>query len=128
MKIRGSFIRKLDLRCLQCFALERERAHVAPHEMLRLVASVATATGVREEFTCGTCGQRMVRFVARQISPPPADIWRTVGASPEVVPAAAIDAQADLMEDRILEPDSEDDTTNASDPPVGHDGSAHDHT
>ena len=51
-----------------------------------------------------------------------------MGASPEVVPAAAIDAQADLMEDRILEPDSEDDTTNESDPPVGHDGSAHDHT
>jgi hypothetical protein len=117
MKIHESFIRKQDGRCLQCFALERERAHVAPHEMLRLVASVATATGVREEFTCGTCGQRMVRFVAKQINPPPADVWRAERASARIVPAV-VDAQVDSIEGRIVEPDSEDETTDESGPPA----------
>ena len=108
MRARESLIRSLDARCLPCFSLERERAHVAPHEMLRLVASVETATGVREEFTCETCGQRMIRFLAKQINPPPSNVWRTDRSSAQVV-SPAVDPPIAAMEDPIFDPDLEDD-------------------
>ena len=68
--------KRRDTVCLPCFALEGTLATVEAHASLRLIASVATASGTREEFVCGTCGQRMARFLAKQISPPPADAWR----------------------------------------------------
>ena len=109
MGVRESLIRSLDARCLPCFALDRERAHVAPHEMLQLVASVETATGVREEFTCGTCGQRMIRFLAKQINPPPSNVWRTERSSAPVV-SAVVDPPIAAVDDRIFDPDLEDET------------------
>lgn len=110
MRMGESLIRRLDARCLPCFALERERAQVAPHEMLQLVASVATATGVREEFTCGTCGQRMVRFLAKQTNPPPSNVWRTERFSAQAAPAVAappVLPVEDPTEDPLFEPDLE---------------------
>ena len=68
--------KRRDTVCLPCFALEGAPAGNEPHASLRLIASVATASGTREEFVCETCGQRMARFLAKQISPPPADAWR----------------------------------------------------
>ncbi len=123
MRKRESLIRSLDARCLPCFALDRERAQVAPHEMLRLVASVETATGIREEFTCGTCGQRMVRFLAKQTSPPPSNVWRTERSSAPMVPAVA-DPPLPAMEDPVFDPDLEDDVLDEPGPlpPVTHEG------
>ena len=104
----GSFIRKLDTRCLPCFALHRERASVAPHEMLRLVASEAKLTGTREEFVCATCGQTMVRFLAKQTTPPPSDVWRNEPASgAQSAPAAVAPPAADCSEEQALELDVE---------------------
>jgi hypothetical protein len=103
-------LRKLDTRCLPCFAQHRERASVAPHEMLQLVASVEKPTGTREEFICGTCGQTMVRFVAKQTNPPPSDVWRNEKAStaPSAPPVA--DPPAEKFDQRALEAEREDET------------------
>jgi hypothetical protein len=67
---------RLDERCLACFALDREPGRVAPHDTLSLIATTVTGSGVREEFTCCTCSQTMIRFLAKQTSPPPSDRWR----------------------------------------------------
>jgi hypothetical protein len=107
------FMRKLDTRCLPCFALHRERASVPPHEMLRLVASVMKPTGTREEFTCATCGQTMVRFVAKQTNPPPSDVWRNEKPSAAPSAPAVVEAPADTIDDSTLEPELEEDTFDA---------------
>ena len=48
--------------------------------------AVITRTGTRQEFVCDTCGQYMVRFLAQQVSPPPADVWRFQRADAKVEP------------------------------------------
>ena len=78
--------KQLDARCLPCFTLERSAASVPPHGDLTMAAAVTTATGVREEFTCNVCGQRMARFLASQVKPPPADVWRYEGAADKAAP------------------------------------------
>ena len=62
--------------CKDCRMLEDEAAATAPHEMLEMVSSTGTASGIREDFVCKSCGQRMQRFKAIQTSPPPSDRWR----------------------------------------------------
>ena len=107
--------KQLDARCLSCFTLERSAASVPPHGDLTMAATVTTATGVREEFTCNVCGQRMVRFLASQTTPRPADVWRYEGAAdksaPEskipLVPAAEAEAWAEPQLDSDPEEDSE---------------------
>jgi len=47
---------------------------------------------VREEYVCSTCGQRMIRFRARQTVPPPSDVWRF----------AAIEATQRIISENIL--------------------------
>ena len=80
--------RPIDKRCLPCFALDREPARIAPHDALYLTATSATASGVREEFACRTCDHMLVRFLAKQTSPPPSDRWRCQRAPAiHVVPA-----------------------------------------
>jgi hypothetical protein len=44
--------------------------------MLSRTRAIETLSGIREEFSCSTCGQRMVRFIAKQTSPAPSDVWR----------------------------------------------------
>src|SRR3954447_26164256 len=65
-----------DTVCLPCFALQGATATSDPHASLILANSVSAPTGTRQEFVCSACGQRMARFLAQQVSPPPADVWR----------------------------------------------------
>lgn len=101
--------------CFDCFKLERASARVPPHEMLRLVASTTTTTGIREEFACDACSQRLVRFIANQIKPLPADVWRYERAQAKSVatsvvlatghvetPAIEADLDADSIEEDAL--------------------------
>lgn len=76
MLVRQTLSRKSDGRCFPCFALGGEPARVEPHAALSQVESVPSSSGTREEFVCASCGQRMVRFLATQISPPPSNKWR----------------------------------------------------
>jgi hypothetical protein len=68
--------RKMPDECLPCFALQRSPTWIEPHASLRLQASAPTLTGLREDYNCGTCGRRMVRFLAQQTNPVPSDVWR----------------------------------------------------
>jgi hypothetical protein len=68
--------RKNDGRCLPCFSLAGESAHVEPHAALSAVDRAELRSGTREEFVCASCGQRMIRFLALQTSPPPSNRWR----------------------------------------------------
>jgi hypothetical protein len=40
------------------------------------MASVEILSGIREEYVCAGCGQKMIRFRAKQSLPPPSDVWR----------------------------------------------------
>src|SRR6476660_6400327 len=73
--------------CNRCYALERAPANTEPHESLKLTVSAELLSGVREEYVCTTCQQRMIRFRATQTWPPPSDVWRfaSTGASPPIV-------------------------------------------
>ena len=62
--------------CNQCYALERAPTKTEPHGSLELTASVHLPSGSREEYVCTVCRQRMLRFMANQVSPPPSDVWR----------------------------------------------------
>jgi hypothetical protein len=62
--------------CSRCHELERASAKTEPHASLILAASVELLPGVREEYVCATCEQRMIRFRAKQTAPPPSDVWR----------------------------------------------------
>ena len=75
------------LPCNRCHALERAPANTEPHESLKLTVSAELLSGVREEYVCTTCQQRMIRFRATQTRPPPTDVWRfaSTGASQPVV-------------------------------------------
>ena len=75
------------LPCNRCHALERAPANTEPHESLKLTASAELLSGVREEYVCTTCQQRMIRFRATQTRPPPSDVWRfaSKGATEPIV-------------------------------------------
>jgi hypothetical protein len=75
------------LPCNRCYALERAPANAEPHESLRLIASAELLSGVREEYVCTICQQRMIRFRPTQTWPPPSDVWRfaSTGASQPIV-------------------------------------------
>ena len=75
------------LPCNRCYALERAPANAEPHESLRLIASAELLSGVREEYVCTTCQQRMIRFRATQTWPRPSDVWRfaSSGATQPIV-------------------------------------------
>jgi hypothetical protein len=62
--------------CDQCYALEKASASTEPHGALQLMASVEILSGIREEYVCAGCGQKMIRFRAKQSLPPPSDVWR----------------------------------------------------
>jgi hypothetical protein len=98
--------RKTLDRCLPCLALQHSPARVEPHTSLRLEISVATPTGVREEFICATCGKRMVRFLAHQTKPTPSDVWRSERAVVAAIPTSG-DATEDPVAEPSLDPDSE---------------------
>jgi hypothetical protein len=72
--------------------------------MLRLVAVATKPTGVREEFVCATCGQTMVRFLAKQTSPPPSDVWRNEQAPDAQAAHPTGDPAATPLEDPGPEP------------------------
>jgi hypothetical protein len=76
MLLRQMLSRKNDGRCLPCFSLVGESAHVEPHAGLSPVDRAELRSGIREEFVCASCGQRMIRFLALQTSPPPSNRWR----------------------------------------------------
>ena len=76
MLVRQTLSRKNDGRCFPCFSLGGEPARVEPHAALSQVERVPSNSGTREEFVCASCGQRMVRFLATQTSPPPSNRWR----------------------------------------------------
>jgi len=103
-----------DTRCLPCFTLERSAASVPPHGDLTMAAAVTTATGVREEFTCNVCGQRMARFLASQVKPPPADVWRYEGAAdkaaPETQTPVVATAEQEVWEESQLDSEPEEDS------------------
>src|SRR6476661_4976809 len=103
-----------DTRCLPCFTLERSAASVPPHGDLTMAATVTTATGVREEFTCNVCGQRMARFLASQVKPPPADVWRYEGAAdkaaPETQTPVVATAEQEVWEESQLDSEPEEDS------------------
>ena len=75
------------LPCNRCYALERAPAITEPHESLKLTVSAELPSGVREEYVCTTCQQRMIRFKATQTSPRPSDVWRfaSTGATQPIV-------------------------------------------
>jgi ferredoxin len=62
--------------CNKCDVLVTAPAKTQPHEDLRMEASIETLSGTREQFACTTCQMRLTRFIARQLSPPPSDVWR----------------------------------------------------
>ena len=62
--------------CNDCNALTGALATTEPHSALRMEISVATLSGIREEFKCVTCGAKIHRFRATQTNPPPSDVWR----------------------------------------------------
>jgi len=79
-----------------------------------MAAAVTTATGVREEFTCTVCGQRMARFLASQVKPPPADVWRYEGAAdkaaPETQRPVVATAEQEVWEESQLDSDPGEDS------------------
>ena len=115
--------KQLDARCLPCFTLERSAASVPPHGDLTMAAAVTTATGVREEFTCNVCGQRMARFLATQTTPRPADVWRYEGAAdkaaPETQTPLVTTAEQEVWEEPPLDCDPEEDS-DTIEPGLGH--------
>ncbi len=63
--------------CNECTTLVGASVKVEPHDALQMEASIETLSGTRQEFSCTTCKQKLIRFKATQTSPPPADVWRS---------------------------------------------------
>jgi hypothetical protein len=104
--------RQASSQCFPCFALKGEHARVPAHEQLRMVGTAVLQSGTREEFVCDVCGQRMIRFLATQTSPPPSDRWRFESAARPsldgiVTPVAdpAVQPVDEMPEDSVTEVD-----------------------
>src|SRR6478735_2805575 len=82
------------------------RRWIEPHASLRVQASDPTLTGLREDYVCGTCGRRMVRFLAQQTNPVPSDVWRFERDAVTDRPESADPTQHAVAEPSF-EPDSE---------------------
>jgi len=105
-----------DRVCLPCFALQGATATSDPHASLILANSVSAPTGIRQEFVCSACGQRMARFLAQQVSPPPADVWRFQQAEAKTE-APSEDSAVPLMDAMPPVPDLSFDETSEPDYP-----------